>query len=342
MGKRTRGYERIPELMALLMSDKYKDADDQPTLSVRKISELTGFPITLVQRDIALLVSNLYIGGYLIFENDKDMDTEEWVKRLNAGNAEACDERFYIDKDIFWYGEETDGANPVNLSVFEKNIFAKVLRRSDISDAVWVKETFTSSPMALNELRDDLQAAMQEGKCVTFSYDRAGEKQVIKDFSPLSIYETVENGQLYLVGFNTEGELLFNRLDHIRDMEKQEMLIPYHDRKRLEILNYMWGADASSDELEDVKIKIFNNTKNIIAKIKAVADGRKYAKLYQEPENDKVWYYEDTICGMNSFKKWLRSFGASVVVMEPLWLAEDMYKSAARRLEMYEKHKVDR
>ena len=343
MGKGKGGYERITELMALLMSDKYKDDDDQPALSVREISKLTGFPITLVQRDVAMIVSNLYIGGYIVFENDKDMDTDEWVKLLNAGDEEACDERFYISKDIFWPAEETEYASPVNLKLFEKNLFAKILHKSDISDVLWVKESFMADSRASyqRQLRDTLQVTIENHKRLSFTNNEYGKKTVVKDFSPAIIYETVENGILYIVGVDSEGKRRFFRLDCIHNPEEQdeEALIPAPEE--LEKLDYMWGADDSDEERTGVKIKILNNTKNIITKIKAVADGRKYAKLYPEPENDGVWYYEDTVCGMNSFKKWLRSFGASVVALEPLWLAEDMYQSAVRRLQRYEEHRFD-
>ena len=55
-----------------------------------------------------------------------------------------------------------------------------------------------------------------------------------------------------------------------------------------------------------------------------------------DPEEEKVAYYEDDVCGMGSFKRWLLGYGASVMVLEPYELAEDIYRILQRRLERYE------
>lgn len=49
-----------------------------------------------------------------------------------------------------------------------------------------------------------------------------------------------------------------------------------------------------------------------------------------------VKYYEDDVCGMGSFKRWLLGYGASVMVLEPCDLAEDIYRILQRRLDRYE------
>ena len=41
---------------------------------------------------------------------------------------------------------------------------------------------------------------------------------------------------------------------------------------------------------------------------------------------------------MGSFKRWLLGYGASVMVLEPAELAEEMYRTLLNRLERYEKN----
>ena len=41
---------------------------------------------------------------------------------------------------------------------------------------------------------------------------------------------------------------------------------------------------------------------------------------------------------MGSFKKWLLGYGASVMVLEPYELAEDMYRLLRRRLKRYKEN----
>ena len=336
MGKTTEGFERIPELMALMMADKYiDDSSREPTLTVKQLSEITGFPVTLLQRDLVQLFSNECINDALVICEEDNIDKTDWIKQLRAGEKSSCDVRFCVQKDSFWEYDEGEACF-VNLSPFEKNVFAKVRQCKGISDAVWIKETWTDDNRRLEKLKDRLQAAIVSGYPVTFTYYYNGEESVYQNYSPARVYETMENRQLYLVGYTEDGKEDIKRLDCISNVIEQKEDADLYNRGLPEFLDYIWEADAGFKERVNVKIKIFNNTKNIIPKIEAVVSGRKYAKLYPEPDNDKVWYYEDTIMGMNSFKRWLRSFGASVVALEPLQLAEDMYQSAVRRLAKYE------
>lgn len=336
MGKGTNGYERIQQLMALMMAEKYTTEDDlEPVLTLRELSEITGFPLTLVQRDMTQLLDNNTVKESLMFAEADNIEKDEWINDLRSGKESVCDVKFCLLKDYFWDFDEGE-ASPVDLSPFEKNVFAKVVHRSGVSDAVWVKDTWKEDNSRLEKLSNALRGIIERGNRITFTYDYRGVETVCKDYSPVSIYETTENRQLYLVGYDEEEKADVKRLDCISELKEQKEKAVQRGPEGLEFLEYIWEADASLDERVDVKIKIFNNTKNIIPKIKVVADGRKHAKLYPEEGNDAVWYYEDTVCGMNSFRRWLRSFGASVVVLEPLRLAEEMYQSAVRRLEKYE------
>ena len=43
----------------------------------------------------------------------------------------------------------------------------------------------------------------------------------------------------------------------------------------------------------------------------------------------------DKILGVGSFKAWLRNYGSSVMVMEPISLAEEMYDAALKKRDVY-------
>lgn len=43
----------------------------------------------------------------------------------------------------------------------------------------------------------------------------------------------------------------------------------------------------------------------------------------------------DKILGIGSFKAWLRNYGSSVMVMEQISLAEEMYDAALKKREVY-------
>ena len=116
--------------------------------------------------------------------------------------------------------------------------------------------------------------------------------------------------------------------------------MPPCNEEALERLEYMWGADNDNTkkEPEEITLEIKESTKNIISKIKAETAHRKYGilELKEDKNSDKCWIYTDKILGRNSFKRWLRKYGSSIVVLEPEDIANDMYESAKKRLQNYE------
>ena len=93
-------------------------------------------------------------------------------------------------------------------------------------------------------------------------------------------------------------------------------------------------ASNEHNEQFHVKLKIFNETANLLKKIQSETANRKYGKLYQEGD---TYFYEDDVIGKDSFRSWLRSYGSSVLVLEPLSLAKEIYEMERRKLEVFEK-----
>lgn len=107
-------------------------------------------------------------------------------------------------------------------------------------------------------------------------------------------------------------------------------------------VNQIWSyhPDALDEVMDEepvhVKLQIYEDTSNIIEQIRKDTYRRAYAGLYGPVENTSqghdspnVYYYEDDILGINSFKRWVRKFGSSIVVLEPKELAYDIYKELA-------------
>ena len=112
----------------------------------------------------------------------------------------------------------------------------------------------------------------------------------------------------------------------------------YPDVKENESEKYLWGSYADENaKPEHVKIAIKGSTQNLIRKIKN--DVRHREGIGSFYEKDGEYYYEDDIIGMSEFKRWLRSYGSSILVIEPNTLREDMIKTADYVLEYYKKSK---
>ncbi|MFV0362842.1 MAG: WYL domain-containing protein, partial [Suipraeoptans sp.] len=97
---------------------------------------------------------------------------------------------------------------------------------------------------------------------------------------------------------------------------------------------YFWGTEYKDHGNPiHVKLRIANETSNILEKIKQDTALRfQTSSLYQDGE---FYYYEDDILGMQDFRRWLRSYGASIAVLEPNELIEEIVSSANLALAYY-------
>ena len=59
-------------------------------------------------------------------------------------------------------------------------------------------------------------------------------------------------------------------------------------------------------------------------------------KLYA---NGDYYYYEDDILGIPDFRRWLRSYGSSITVLEPQSLIDEITKNTKKTLFYYEELK---
>ena len=74
---------------------------------------------------------------------------------------------------------------------------------------------------------------------------------------------------------------------------------------------------------------------NIIEKIKSDTALRSgIGKLYKK---GAYYYYEDDILGMPDFRRWLRSYGSSITVLEPQTLINEIVENTTKTLTYYDK-----
>ncbi len=344
-------YNRLSELMALLMSERFSEG-----ISINGISSVLKVPPEIITGDVLTLLGDSHIRGSLVIPEGKDI--RAWKNSLKKGDTSALDMHIRIDPDLFL----TDGAGdtvPVNLSSFEKNVFARAANASHISDPVWIKEPVFAGTGETPGIIGPIQIAIEQGHPVSFAYITGNERDKYEGFIPRSIYLDLHDKSKYLAGKCDGTGLMLKRIDRIRELKVHgDENVPPIEERELDLLDYIWGVDIEPGEKWDdkdraggndsspepvegyrirhVKIKIYKETGNIYEKIKTETNGRRFGKLYDDPEEEKVAYYEDDVCGMGSFKRWLLGYGASVMVLEPYELAEDIYRILQRRLERYE------
>ena len=335
MGKYTNPHARLSELISIMSSEKYMDEDDNPTLTIRMIAEITEIPEIIIKKDMETLLSDHCMEEKFLTEKGSGL----FLNMLQSGRKEAADMKFMFDYESL-IGYEKYEERPVFLTPFEKNIFAKVMHMSDISDAIWVKDSVFSIPEEVGALKNEIRIAIENNNPISFHYASQKGEEDIDCLNVCKLYETVDNKKIYCIAIDEEMRPLFYRLERMSSLKiEKDKSMPPIPENAMNFLDHIWGADASSAEGEafHVKVKILKDTKNLLSKIESDTRDRKYGKLYDDEKDENIAYYEDDIIGSNSFKKWLRRYGASVVVLEPLWLAEEMYQSAVKRMEAYKR-----
>ena len=108
------------------------------------------------------------------------------------------------------------------------------------------------------------------------------------------------------------------------------------DMKILDELPYMWSMDFEGRF--DVKIKIYNdNNGKVIDKVKRDLEYHKTSEgpVYKLETVEDGVIISGKVIGKNAFFAWLRTYGASVEILEPLELRNEMIEEAKNRLKLY-------
>jgi len=133
----------------------------------------------------------------------------------------------------------------------------------------------------------------------------------------------------YVIG-RVNGNIYFIPTSGIDSIyESDEPNNSYMDRKILNLLDQMFGS--SIDGPHHVKVE-FQNIFNIHERILRIHKNRKSSKL--TVVGDKI-IYEDTICGLYDFARFLRGFGYACRVLEPAELKEIMKRTYEKILQNY-------
>ena len=166
------------------------------------------------------------------------------------------------------------------------------------------------------------------------------ESSSTTDFATGLIFYSQETGCFYALGRNTSTKLIeTRRLDRITSISDTTAQNKEFESEEINIIyNEMFSA---AYENESYKVKVlFQEYGNILKRFNSLKDARPTAtirKLEAKPDDCEFDYvYEDTIRGLSSFAAYLRSFGGSVLVLEPLKLKQQMINTYKKIIKEYE------
>ena len=331
-------YNRITELVSLL---NYPGTE----MTIAGISKITRTSLEQTREDLTNLHNaGLSLSPSAIFEGGKISDARYDNIPISL-SVDLPSNVSYVPALLY-------------LSPLEHSLFT----RQEISDVRIKDSVVAHSPDVLARV-NKIEEAILEQKYVSFRYrSPIYANAVTVETAPRMLYFDAVDDIFYCLSFSGENEIIPFRLDRILfDVRILNMLSPAIDADdwRFKKIKYVWGASFSCNEEPcRVLIRIETNTANILRKIRSDIAGRPAATLtplqcsslnlqnmkspivpdISRDQNTTPCYYlyEDTVIGLNAFRSWLMSFGSSVKVLEPGFLAKEIEESSKQRLLNYE------
>lgn len=160
-------------------------------------------------------------------------------------------------------------------------------------------------------------------------------------FSVALLYYSVETSAFYAFGMDySQGKKAAYRLDYMTEItvltEKNTI---FHSDEYYQEYEEMFSSSYSAEKYH-VKV-LYQNSFNIAKRFQSMHDARQNSTIRQiknpPTECQYQYVYEDDIRGLWDFARFLRSFGYSVMALEPPQLVDQMLYTYNTILENYEK-----
>lgn len=284
---------------------------NSPETTIRELNRMTNIPMEVIKKDLEYISSNHEMYFIDLIPNDES----------------SCS---YMD--IKWRIDNLpDDVRVLSLNSIEKYLYKTIVGRGIVSYDEFLG-IITKSAYEIENYNYKLcQIIMAISNKRQLNVKYKNMAGIIQNFimEPLAVVFYEFDDILYVLGQNN-GNIITYRLDRILSIkETKGCFVPM---KGFEVGKYMeciWGMEHG----EAVKVKVkFIKTGNVPYKVKRDLKCRKNKKLTES--KDSI-IYEDTIIGINSFKRWLRTYGSAAIVLEPLELKEQMINSARQCLGYY-------
>ena len=205
---------------------------------------------------------------------------------------------------------------------------------SEPEESFLMKDLITPVSEKIASLKEEIEIAILNNRMVSFQYKSKEDQRYgsSEEHAPQLLCHNTSQNTFYLI----DQKGLAYRLDRIRNFKTLKNVAPSlssDDEQRFQML---WGIGGFEEEPVHVKIQLPSQhlTGNLLQKITLDTNRRTATRKIYEKDGD--YYYEDDIIGIESFTSWVRGYGASMIVLEPVSLARTLYDSAKRRLRHYE------
>ena len=330
--KTNNNFDTIGLIISLILSDSF-------TASVNSLAAACNLPNQQMRKYLGVIFNNKNLLTHLSpspktdDENDDDdfIDiARNFLSEIISGNADTKP-IYLIDMDDFIDDYLLLPITSVEAG-YIRNTYPKLIQNQRAS-LFEIKDSLNSMPKPILEKYDIVQTSIFQNKKIEFKYKSPRFDLTKIVCSPVTIIQNLTTNILYIK--DTENN--YYRFDRIKskirittEPSDFNQYIPSSYQK------YFWENEyLEHGEPIHVKLRIKAETSNIIEKIKNDTVLRsETGKLYKKGD---YYYYEDYILGIPDFRRWMRSFGSSITVLEPQTLIKEIINSTTKTLTYYEK-----
>jgi len=332
-------FDLISNIISLINSEEYES-------TITNMSASLKVPVQYLRKTILTLVGNQILQACLntLDDYETEDDVATFIERFIV-NPEAV-------SDALLAGDYDDIVWEINLKYLNNNEqellplthleygVLKSLGESIISikrgSIFEIKDTINPISPTIKKYKEVIQDAIYAKKQIFFNYLKYNSETCqLESVSvmcfPQDIITNISDNWIYM----QSTDLKLYRLDRIvppcRMISNSPVFpgITENPNKK-----YMWGAFSKPDDTPiHVKLRIAPETRNIISKIKRDTSLRSATNKFYQDGN--FYYYEDDIIGIDEFQRWIRSYGSSIVVIEPTTLRDSILDRAEQALNLY-------
>lgn len=332
--KSNNNFDTIGLIISLILSENF-------TASVENLAAACDLPIQQMRKYISVIFENKNLLTHLspTLEADDENEEDDFEKIANAFLSKITSGK--ADKEPIYLVDMYDFIGDYLLlpitsieAGYVRNIYPNLIQNQRAS-LFEIKDTTDSVSKNILDMQDQVQSAISQGVKIKFKYKSPQFGLVDIVCGPVAVIHNLTTHILYIK--DTENN--YYRIDRIKSkiviIEEPSNIEQYSPSP---YQKYFWGNESQEhDEPVHVKLQIKANTSNIIEKIKsdtALRSGT--GKLYKKGD---YYYYEDDILGIQDFRKWLRSYGSSITVLEPQSIIEEIIEGSKKTLSYYDKLK---
>lgn len=330
--KTNNNFDTIGLIISLILSDNF-------LASVETLAEACDLPAQQMRKFLSIIFDNKNLLTHLSPTPEADDENEDdnfietastFLSTILSGNADK--EPIYLI-DMYDY---IDDYLLLPITSIEAGYISSVypnLIQNQRANLFEIKDTVESVPKHILDKHDEIQNAISQGAKIKFKYKSPQFDLADIICSPVAVIQNLTTHILYVK--DTENN--YYRIDRIKskititeDPSDIDQYSPNPYQK------YFWGNEYQKHgEPTHIKLRIKAGTTNIIEKIKNDTALRiETGKLYKDNE---YYYYEDDILGMPDFRRWLRSYGSSITVLEPQTLIKEIVENTTKTLTYYDK-----